>query len=110
MESYIRGVTTLHHYERISSRDLGLKELQIFGMEEILALPCGFSVRMVIPLNFKEFDRIVASSALGFFKNGNGMLMIRQVFLEVNLFEVDSALGRLDALAKLRHVKHIVHI
>ena len=23
MESYIRGVTTLHHYERISSRDLG---------------------------------------------------------------------------------------
>ena len=28
MESYMRGVTTLHHYERISSRDLGLKELR----------------------------------------------------------------------------------
>ena len=25
MESYIRGITTLHHYERISSQDLGLK-------------------------------------------------------------------------------------
>ena len=24
MECYIRGVTTLHHYKRISSRDLGL--------------------------------------------------------------------------------------
>ena len=35
MESYIRGVTTLHHYERISSRDLGLKELRIFGTEVV---------------------------------------------------------------------------
>ena len=47
MESYIRGVTTLHHYERISSRDLGLKELRIFGTEVVLALPGGFSVGMV---------------------------------------------------------------
>ena len=45
--SYIRGVTTLHHYKRISSRDLGLKELRIFGTEVILALPGGFSVGMV---------------------------------------------------------------
>ena len=47
MERYIRGVTALHHYERISSRDLGLKELWIFGTEVILALPGGFSVGMV---------------------------------------------------------------
>ena len=47
MESYIRGVTTLLHYKRISSRDLGLKELRIFGMEVILALPGVFSVGMV---------------------------------------------------------------
>ena len=47
MESYIRGVTTLHHYERISSRDLGPKEFQIFGTEVILAFPGGFSVGMV---------------------------------------------------------------
>ena len=33
MESYIRGVRTLHHYKRISSRDLGLNELRIY-------LPC----------------------------------------------------------------------
>ena len=56
MESCIRGVTTLHHYERISSRDLGLKELRIFGTEVILVLPGGFSVEMVRPLNFQEFD------------------------------------------------------
>ena len=47
MESYIRGVTTLHHYKRISSRDLGLKELWIFRTEVVLALPGGFSVGMV---------------------------------------------------------------
>ena len=101
MESYIRGVTTLHHYERISSRDLGLKELRIFGTEVILALPGGFSVGIVRPLNFQEFDRLVVSFALGFFKNGNCMLMIREIFLEVDLFEVDSALRSLEALAKL---------
>ena len=56
MESYIRGITTLHHYERISSRDLGLKELRIFGTEVVLAFPGGFSVGMVRPLHFQEFD------------------------------------------------------
>ena len=56
MASYIRGVTTLHHYERISSRDLGLKELRIFGTEVVLALTGGFSVGMVWPLHFQEFD------------------------------------------------------
>ena len=56
MESYIRGVTTLHHYERISSRDLGLKELQIFGTEMGIAFLGGFRVGMVRPLHFQEFD------------------------------------------------------
>ena len=101
MASYMRGVTTLHHYERISSRDLGLKELRIFGTEMVLAFPGGFPVGMVRPLHFEEFDRLVASLALSFFKNSNGVLMVRQIFLEVNLFEVDSALRRLEALAEL---------
>ena len=47
MASYIRGVTTLHHYERISSRDLGLEKLQIFGTEVVLAFPGGFMVGMM---------------------------------------------------------------
>ena len=55
MESYIRGVTTLH-YERISSRDLGLKELRIFGTQMVLVFPGGFPVGMVRPLHFQEFD------------------------------------------------------
>ena len=101
MSSYMRGGTTLHHYERISSRDLGLKELRIFGTEVVLAFPGGFPVGMVRPLHFQEFDRLVASLALSFFKNSNGVLMIRQIFLEVNLFEFDGALRSLEALAKL---------
>ena len=56
MESYIRGVTTLHHYERISSRHLGLKELRKFGTEVVLAFPGGFSVGMMRPLHFQKFD------------------------------------------------------
>ena len=55
-ESYIRGVTTLHHYERISSRDLGLKERRVLRTEVILAFPGSFTVGMVRPLNFEEFD------------------------------------------------------
>ena len=47
MVSYIWGVTTLHHYERISSRDLELKELRIFGTEVVLAFPGGFTVGMM---------------------------------------------------------------
>ena len=101
MESYIRGVTRLHHYERISSRDLGLKELRIFGTEMVLAFPGGFPVGMVRPLHFQEFDRLVASLTLSFFKNSDRMLMIRQVFLEIILFEVDGALRSLEALAEL---------
>ena len=38
------------------------------------------------------------------------ILMIRQIFLEINLFEVDGAVRSLETLAKLRHVKHIVHV
>ena len=101
MAGYMRGVTTLHHYERISSRDLGLKELRIFGTVMVLAFPGGFPVGMVRPLHFQEFDRLVASLALSFFKNSDWVLMIRQIFLEVNLFEVDGAFKRLEALAEL---------
>ena len=46
-QGYIRGVTTLHHYERISSRDLGLEKLQIFKTEVVLAFPGGFTVGMM---------------------------------------------------------------
>ena len=47
MESYIRGVTTLHHYERISSRDLGLEKLRIFRTEVVLVFSGGFTVGMM---------------------------------------------------------------
>ena len=41
------GVTALHHYERISSRDLGLEKLWIFGTEVVLVFPGGFMVGMM---------------------------------------------------------------
>ena len=47
MESYIRGVTTLHHYERMSFQDPGLKDLRIFRREVVLVFLGGFSVEMV---------------------------------------------------------------
>ena len=67
----------------------------------VLAFPGGFPVGMVRPLHFQEFDRLVAGLALSFFKNSNWVLVIRHIFLEVNLFEVDSALRSLEALAQL---------
>ena len=36
--------------------------------------------------------------------------MIRQIFLKVNLFEVDGAVRGLEALAELRDMEHVVHI
>ena len=50
------------------------------------------------------------SLAHSFFKDSNGVLTIRKVFLEINIFEVDGVIRSLETLAKLRHVKHVVHI
>ena len=47
MVSYIRGVTTLHDYERILSRDLGLEKLWVLKTEVVLAFPGGFTVAMM---------------------------------------------------------------
>ena len=47
MAGYIWGVTTLHHYERISSRDLGLEKLRVLRTEVVLAFPGGFAVGMM---------------------------------------------------------------
>ena len=36
--------------------------------------------------------------------------MIRKVFLEINVFEVDGAVRGLEALPELRDMKHVVHV
>ena len=36
--------------------------------------------------------------------------MIRQVFLEINVFKVDGVVRSLETLAELRYVKHVMHI
>ena len=47
MAGYIWGVRTLHHYDRILSRDLGLEKLRVLRTEVILTFPDGFTVGMV---------------------------------------------------------------
>ena len=47
MAGYIWGVTTLHHYKRISCRDLGLEKLRGLRTEVILAFLGGFTVGMM---------------------------------------------------------------
>ena len=41
------ALQTLPHYKKISSRDLGLKELWEFGTEVILAFPSGLFIGMM---------------------------------------------------------------
>ena len=38
------------------------------------------------------------------------MLTIREIFLELNVLEVDGAVRSLEALAELRDIEHVVHI
>ena len=44
---YIRGITTLLHYKKISSRDLGLEKGRVLGTKMIFSFPRSFSVGMV---------------------------------------------------------------
>ena len=38
------------------------------------------------------------------------MLTIREIFLELNVLEVDGAVRSLEALSKLRDMEHVMHI
>ena len=46
MESCIRGVTTLHHYKRISSRDLEWHQRENGREKEEVKLSCSFDKRV----------------------------------------------------------------
>ena len=50
------------------------------------------------------------SLAFSLFKNSNWVLTIREIFLEINVFEVDGAVRSLEALAELRDMEHVVHV
>ena len=101
---------TLPHYKKISSRDLRLKELRIFGTETVLTFPSCLFIGVMRPLNLEEFDRLVASLTLSFFKNSHLVLMIRKIRLEINALEINCTLGSLKALPELRNMKDIMHI
>ena len=44
------------------------------------------------------------------FENSNWVLMIGEIFLELNVLEVDDAVRSLEALSKLRDMEHIMNI
>ena len=52
----------------------------------------------------------MVSFVFSLFKNINWVLAIREIFLEINVFEVDGAVRGLQTLAELRHVKHVMHV
>ena len=57
MENYIRGVTTLHHYKRISSRDLGWHRRENGRGREEVKLSCFFDKR-VKPKNLERLNKL----------------------------------------------------
>ena len=50
------------------------------------------------------------SLAFSLFKNSNWVLTIREIFLELNVLEVDGAVRSLEALSKLRDMEHVMNI
>ena len=56
-EIYIRGVTTLHHYERISSRDLEWHRRENRREREEVKLSCFFDKR-VKPKNLERMNKL----------------------------------------------------
>ena len=44
------------------------------------------------------------------FKNSNWVLTIGEIFLELNVLEVDGAVRNIEALSELRDMEHVMHI
>ena len=50
------------------------------------------------------------SLAFSLFKNSNGVLTIREIFLELNVLKVDGVVRSLEALSELRDMEHGMNI
>ena len=73
----------------------------------VRAFPGGSRLEWCDHFTFRNLIDLLRVLRSVFIKNSNGVLMISEIFLEVDLFEVDSALRSLGALAKLSHHVHL---
>ena len=65
---------------------------------------------MMRPLHLEELDALVACATFSLIENENRMLMVGEVFLEINRLVINSTAWIFEALLELRHVKNIVHL
>src|SRR5664279_3018871 len=86
------------------------KEVREILAKIFFSFPRSFFSGVVGPLNFQELDSFVSSSPFCFLKNANRMFAISQVFLEVNILNIDSTDRILETTTELGDMEHIVNI
>src|SRR4051812_33435460 len=91
------GVTNLPHYKNSRPENLSGsgKKIGIFFTKAIFAFPSGFIFRIIRPLNFEEFDGLVAGIAFRLIKNAAQMFLISQVLLQLNHNMLHFSIGSL---------------
>ena len=98
-------------YKNLVLRFLSVrKEIQIVLAKFFFSLPRSFFFGVVGPLHFQELDNFMSGSPFSFFKNANRTLAISQVFLEVNILNIDSTDRILETTTKLGDMEYIVNI
>src|SRR3954468_9583974 len=106
------GVTNLPHYKNSRPENLSgsEKKIGVFIAKAVFAFPSGFIFRMIRPLNFEEFDGLVAGSAFRLIENAARMFLISQVLLQFNHIMFHFANRVLEAASELQHVEDIVDL
>src|SRR5664279_1578595 len=98
-------------YKNLVLRFLSMrKEVRIVLSKFFFSFPRGFIFGMIGPLHFKELYGFVLSSPFSFFKNANRTLAISQIFLEVNILNIDSTDRIFETTPKLGDMEYIVNI
>src|SRR3954470_5062052 len=106
------GVTNLPHYKnsRLENLSGSEKKIGVFFTKTIFAFPSGFIFRMIRPLNFEEFDGLIAGSTFRLIENAARMFSISQVLLQLDHIMLHFADRVLEATTELRHVEDIVDL
>ena len=106
-----RAVTILPPLQESRPEILGLSEEGgIFLSKTCFSLPSGFLFGMVRPLNFEEFDGLVAGFPFCFIQDADRMLTVIQILLNVQHLMMNPTDWILEATTELRNMEHIMHI
>ena len=76
----------------------------------IFVFPCCLFVGVMRTLHLEELDALIACATFSLIENANRILMVGEVFLEINRIVINSTAWIFEALLDLRHVKNIVHL